>query len=329
MKTYRRILQNLSEQTGCCQTTDGFPSSELRRKILAEAQHETLPSKPQTEPSRFLPLNDTEQIRTEYFEKIQKIGGCIAASHINGLLNSDTPLYLRELIIAGAEGIGRAIGGSYAVQLYPELRRLQIIGIEYQPVKERSATAIEASNYSFTVMNYGYCRDFSPVVTTRDSPGHEIFYDGINERHIEKFVFCSVEEADNALGAWERYNRSPRGKPPFAYGFTMEWDSPDSIPEISSIAHVDSYERAYDRKLEDGTRQVLMVFSSLQEALEVRRKKWKIIQKNRSKKVEKTKIQFQGKKRNHQAQTFEAPVASLEPPHQPIREKRKHISISK
>lgn len=264
MERYKETIQALSEQAKRCSTIDGFRSEELRSLILHDVRKIILPPKPEGVPSRFLPMNDTEQIRSGYFREAQNAGWKIAGKYAADLIREDTPDYLRELILAGAEAIGSRIGRGYAAEIYPELRRLQIAGIVPKTISEK--TPVPRMNFSFTVTDYGNCLEFSEVAPTHEKPGSEIVYDEINDRHIETFVFPSVEDADDAFAAWERHNRDSRFPPPVQYMLCVEKETPESVPEISSIVHVPCGEKSDSRRLENGTVVERFVMSTLAEA---------------------------------------------------------------
>ena len=181
------------------------------------------------------------------------------------------PKFLQDLIVSGAESIGREIGGEYAAVLYPELRRLQIAGLELETEPKSPLKQKTIHNYGFTVLNYPNCLDISPVEIFDEPPRRELFFDGINDRFIEKFIFPSVEEADNLHNAWEIHQKNPDCNPPVAYSFTIERDG-EAVPEISSVEHADPFARSEEKTSENGIRLEIKVFRNPHQAFAERRK---------------------------------------------------------
>ncbi len=326
MERYKETLQALSEQTKRCSTIDGFQSEELRNLILHNVQKIILHPKPQGVPSRFLPMNATEQIRSEYFREAQNTGWEIAGKYAANLIREDTPDYLRELILAGAETIGSRIGRGYAAEIYPELRRLQIAGIAPKTISEK--TPVPRMNFFFTITDYGNCLEFSEVAPTREKPGSEIVYDEINDRHVETFVFPNVDDADDALAAWERHNHDQHFLPPVQYMLTVEKETPDSAPEISSIVHVPRGEKSDFLRLENGTVVERFVMPTLAEA-EKKHREFLTLRNNALKNASANRPK--GKKipqspKEHAKERTISPPERQEPAR---RDKKKQLSISK
>ena len=277
MEHYRNLVENLHHQTGHYALKDGFESEKLRRMILSRIKGLNIPEKPPEKTARFQPAGETERRRTAYFQLVRDISGRTAADWMRQELRAQTPEFLRHLIVSGADSIGREIGGEYAGSLYPELRRLQIAGLEIETEpKARSTT--QRQNYGFTVLNYSNCLEISPVEICAEPPGRELFYDGINDRFIERFVFASVEEADTMRNAWEIHQKNPDRNPPVAYSFTIERDEEENVPEINSVEHTDPFARSEEKTLGNGIRQEIRVFNNVHQAFAERQKCLKEIQ---------------------------------------------------
>ena len=271
MEHYQNLVENLHHEANHYAVKDGFESEILRRAILSRIRNLNIPKEVPEKPTRFMTACKTERLRTEYFYLVRDISGQTAAEMILQELTERTPKFLQNLIVSGAESIGREIGGEYAGKLYPELRRLQIAGLEIEAEGKSLSAQSPIRNYGFTVLNYSNCLDISPVEISDEPPGRELFYDGINERFIEKFVFPSVEEADILHNAWEIHQKNPDRNPPLAYSFTIERDGEDA-PEISSVEHADPFARSQEKTLENGIRLEIKVFPDPHQAFAERRK---------------------------------------------------------
>lgn len=271
MEHYRNLVENLHHEANHYAVKDGFESEDLRRTILSRIKDLNIPKKVPENPTRFMAVGKTEQLRTEYFYLIRDISGRTAADLIRQELTERTPKFLQDLIVSGAESIGREIGGEYAGRLYPELRRLQIAGLEIEAGDKSLPEQNPVRNYGFTVLNYSNCLDISPVEICAEPPGRELFYDGINDRFIEKFVFPSVEDADILHNAWEIHQKNSDRNPPVAYSFTIERDG-DAATEISSVEHADPFARSEEKTSENGIRLEIKVFHNPHQAFAERRK---------------------------------------------------------
>ena len=269
MEHYRNLVENLHHEANHYAVKDGFESEDLRRTILSRIKDLNIPKKVPENPTRFMAVGKTEQLRTEYFYLIRDISGRTAVEMIRQKITG--PKFLQDLIVSGAESIGREIGGEYAGKLYPELRRLQIAGLEIEAGDKSLPEQNPARNYGFTVLNYSNCLDISPVEICAEPPGRELFYDGINDRFIEKFVFPSVEDADILHNAWEIHQKNSDRNPPVAYSFTIERDG-DAATEISSVEHADPFARSEEKTSENGIRLEIKVFHNPHQAFAERRK---------------------------------------------------------
>lgn len=332
MEHYKRLLQNLSAQTGHRTLIDGFPSGELRTKILRQIQTIMLPEQPPEEPFRFMPMNQTGQIRGEYLRLASEAGKKIAREYSESGLRETTPPYLRNLILVGAQSIGGAIGREYGGMIYPELRRLQVDGIDLRlPVSEPPPPG---RNYTFSVTNYGNCLEFSEITMTGQSPGSEIIFDEMNDRYIETFVFQNLEDADSSLEAWERHNQDRRYPLPVKYGFTVEQETPADLPEISSIIHFPVSEESSLNVMEDGFQREVLVFPSCEEAEQIRKEKLALRkEKGQAKKLLPQTIPEQEKSAppSRYRRQDKHGVGIADEPLSPVKktEKKKHFSIGK
>ena len=269
MEHYRNLVENLHHEANHYAVKDGFESEILRRAILSRIRNLNIPKMVPEKPTRFLSVGKTERLKTEYFYLVRDISGQTAAEMIRQEITG--PKFLQDLIVSGAESIGREIGGEYAGKLYPELRRLQIAGLEIEAGDKSLPEQNPVRNYGFTVLNYSNCLDISPVEICAEPPGRELFYDGINDRFIEKFVFPSVEDADILHNAWEIHQKNPDRNPPLAYSFTIERDG-DAATEISSVEHADPFARSEEKTSENGIRLEIKVFHNPHQAFAERRK---------------------------------------------------------
>ena len=269
MEHYQNLVENLHHEANHYAVKDGFESEILRRAILSRIKDLNIPRKAPEKPTRFMAVGKTEQLRTEYFYLIRDISGRTAVEMIRQKITG--PKFLQDLIVSGAESIGREIGGEYAGKLYPELRRLQIAGLEIEAGDKSLPEQNPVRNYGFTVLNYSNCLDISPVEICAEPPGRELFYDGINDRFIEKFVFPSVEDADILHNAWEIHQKNSDRNPPVAYSFSIERDG-EAVPEISSVEHADPFARSEEKTSENGIRLEIKVFHNPHQAFAERRK---------------------------------------------------------
>jgi len=178
--------------------------------------------------------------------------------------------FLRAIIIAGTESLGREIARYYALEIYPELRRMRLAGeadIEF-PMPEQD----KELSYAFSVETDRNIYDLGPIEASLSTPGSDIYYDDIGERHIETFVFNSIEAADAAHWDWQRFIEKQTTHPPVKYALLIETDSLEQV-KIGSVIHADILEKTRSEITGDGSAVEWNICASLAEAETLRRKK--------------------------------------------------------
>jgi len=127
-------------------------------------------------------------------------------------------------------------------------------------------------SYAFSVETDRDIYDLGPIEASLSTPGSDIYYDDIGERHIETFVFASIEAADAAHWDWQRFIEKQTTNPPVKYALRIETDSLEQV-KIGSVIHADIFEKTRSKVTGDGSVVEWNVCASLAEAETLRQKK--------------------------------------------------------
>ena len=132
MEHYRKLIDKLTCEIGMHRQEDGFQSAPLREKILSELRQLSVPEAPaETAAAAAHPQMDADsRNRLDFLIRARRIGGAIARAQIQEELPLPASHYLYDMVLAGADALGREIARGYAVELYPELVRLREQKIE-------------------------------------------------------------------------------------------------------------------------------------------------------------------------------------------------------
>ncbi len=268
MSRLKKIFKQLEHQSAFQAEHDGFPSEEFRRKLLEKLKRIKLGSQPLGDywNTRH---SDEEKLKIEYFMKVGKTGAIQARKYIADKILLPPDDFLRAVISAGTESLGREIASSYASEIYPELRRMQLLGetdIDFPQVEQDKELS-----YEFSVETDRNIFDLSPIEASSATPGSDIYYDDIGERHIETFVFASIEDADIAHWDWQRFIKKQTARPPVKYAVMIETDSLEQV-KVGSVIHADLFEKTRSEIAGDGSLVEWNICTSLAEAEKLRLK---------------------------------------------------------
>ncbi|MFA6715821.1 MAG: hypothetical protein WC082_07050 [Victivallales bacterium] len=269
MSRLKNLFKQLEHQSAFQSGHDGFPSGEFRQALLEKIKPIKLGSHPHGNywNTRY---SDEEKLKIEYLMAAGETGVIQAKKYIANKILLPPGHFLRAVIELGTENLGREIACSYASEIYPELRRMRLAGeadIDFpqtEPDKKIS--------YAFTVETDRNSYDLRPIQESAAAPGSDIYYDDIGERHIETFVFASIEDADAAHWSWQRFFEHQTPNPPVKYALRIETDSLERL-KIGSIVHVDPFEKTHSEIAGDGSAVEWNICASLAEAETLRLKK--------------------------------------------------------
>lgn len=269
MTSLNLLLEKLNCQTANQAVHDGFPSMELRKRILEEIKYLKLGKRPQ---GTYLNANysDMAKLKIEYLQAAGTIGATQATQYIADKITLPAEHFLRPIINAGMDAIGRTIGRSYASEIYPVLRNRRLNG-EKDPELPRNQP-IPPTTYGFTVDSDRDIYDLSAIHPMTGKPGSHVYYDEICDRHTETFVFASIEDADAAHWSWKRFIRHQTARPPVKYAIKIETDSMDEV-SISTVLHADPFEKSRSELTPEGTAVKWEIRNSLTEAETLRQQK--------------------------------------------------------
>lgn len=169
MEHYRKLIDKLTCEIGMHRQEDGFQSPPLREKILSELRQLPVPEPPAETARRCRPSANGCRLPQppRFSDPGRRIGGAIARAQIQEELPLPASHYLYDMVLAGADALGREIARGYAVELYPELVRLREQKIELplavpgrEPGTTRKAPGSASrlkprlSSYSSTISNH-------------------------------------------------------------------------------------------------------------------------------------------------------------------------------
>ncbi|MDD5598073.1 MAG: hypothetical protein WC082_12905 [Victivallales bacterium] len=269
MSRLKNLFRQLEHQSAFQAGYDGFPSGELRQAILKRIKPVKLNSHPHGN-YRDTRYSDEEKLKIEYLTAVGKTGAIQAKKYIADKILLPTGHFLCAIIELGTENLGREIARSYASEIYPELRRMRLAG--EADINFPQAEPDKKMSYGFTVETDRDIFDLGPIQESGAAPGNDIYYDDIGERHIETFVFASIEDADAAHWNWQRFLEHQTPRPPVKYALRIETDSLERL-KIGSIIHVDPFEKNRSEITGDGSAVEWNICASLAEAETLRLKK--------------------------------------------------------
>ncbi|MDD5596460.1 MAG: hypothetical protein PHV82_00860 [Victivallaceae bacterium] len=269
MSRLKNLFKQLEHQSAFQTGHDGFPSGELRRALLEKLKQVKLNSHPLGNywNTRY---SDEGKLKIEYLTEAGNTGAIQAKKYIADKILLPPGHFLHSIIDAGTESLGREIAHNYASKIYPELRRMRLTGdadIDF-PMPEQD----KELSYSFSVETDRDIFDLSQIETSSSTPGSDIYYDDIGERHIETFAFSSIEAADAAHWDWQRFIEKQTTHPPVKYALRIETDPLEQV-KIGSVIHADIFEKTRSEITGDGSVVEWNICASLAEAETLIRKK--------------------------------------------------------
>ena len=267
MNPLKKLYNELENRIG--ESQDEFPSRDLRHLILNGVLRIHLGNKPRD--NYFRKCSDTEMIRLDYFTDASNIGSAIAKEYLEGKIVLPPDHFLRKILRMGIQSIGQDIAREYAFRIYPELRQLKLEGKDV-PVLPAENT-MRKRNFCFTVETDRNIYELSQISRTDLPVGSNVFYDDICERHIETFVFDSIEAADVAHWNWDQFIHHETARPPVKYAVRLESDANEI--SVSTVFHVDLFEKTHSESSSDGSTVEWEICDTLGKAEEFRQEKLK------------------------------------------------------
>jgi hypothetical protein len=269
MSRLKNLFRQLEHQSAFQSGHDGFPSGELRQALLQKIKPIKLNSRPHGS-YRDTRYSNEEKLKIEYLMAVGETGALQARKYIADKILLPPGHFLRAVIELGTEKLGREIARSYASEIYPELRRMRLAG--EADIDFPQAEPDKKVSYGFSVETDRDIFDMGPVEESLSAPGSNIYYDDIGERHIETFVFASIEDADVAHWKWQRFIEHQTPQSPVKYALRIETDSLEQV-KIDSVIHADIFEKTRSEITGDGSTVEWNICASLAEAETLRRKR--------------------------------------------------------
>ena len=269
MEHYRKLINKFTCELGMHSQNDGFPSAELRGRILMRLANLRLPG---NEVKQVIhPQMDTEAIcRLNFLMQARKIGAEVTQAFAREEFAILSSHYLFGGILAGAELIGREIARGYAVELYPELKRLRDMNIELPiPAPAKNMTELQEV-FGFTIKTNPYFIDVGEIEKMAPDTGWRISHDELGENYHETFTFHTLEDAEENRKQWIRFRDNESRSSPVIYCICVETTSDGTIT-VGEISHLASEEDGAVWHHDDGTASELFTFVSLEDAIKQRR----------------------------------------------------------
>jgi len=162
MEHYRKLVNQLTGELGMHDQADGFPSAELRGRILLRLADLRLPAGDGKQKNH--PQMDPEASRRlDYLIQARRIGVEVAQSFAREEFAMLSSHYLFGGILVGAELIGWEIAREYAVVLYPAIKCLYDEHIDL-PFSEPANGKTEFQKvFAFTVKTHPYFIDVGKI----------------------------------------------------------------------------------------------------------------------------------------------------------------------
>lgn len=325
MSSLNNLYNTLERQAQFASIRDGFPSEEFRKMALEELRQVKLGRRPHGNYS-FAQYSDVEKIRMEYLQTAGDIGAQLACQYLNDKILLPPDHFLRPIINTGLQEIGRDIMRSYAAEVYPQLRRKRLLGEKDQDFPVKKKTKREAPTYGFVVKTDRNIYDLSKIQEMTDPPGSHIHYDDICERHIETFIFQSIEEADSAHWNWQKFIDRKNPTPPVKYAVRIETDLDNDV-NVSTVIHADPFEQSRTEFAANGSSIEWKVCSSLSDAENIRQERLKARHEQTADETSAIPLPSPGE--SMKAKEPEKERSIKESPEIAQKDKRKHMPISK
>lgn len=263
MEHYRKLIDKLTCEIGMHRQEDGFQSAPLREKILSELrQLPVLEAPAEIAAAAAHPQMDADsRNRLDFLIQARRIGGAIARAQIQEELPLPASHYLYDMVLAGADALGREIARGYAVELYPELVRLREQKIELpSAVPGREPEPPAKPRFGFTVETAPFFVQLNDIEPFPPETGWEITHDELRENYRERFTFDTEEEAERDYRLWEKFRDGDSPTPPVRYAICVQ-----AAGDIGEIFHLTD-------EVEKSAETGLLRFATLGEAVEQRRK---------------------------------------------------------
>ena len=274
MSNLGEIIENIRRDIPRRINDDKFSSWQLRQMIIDKIAGVKLS---ETSTLEFYDkLSIDEKIKIDYLSRCAALGADICKDLLKKSFTGQSCCY-HEYMLIGAFHIGQEIGMEYAQILYPELRSMRELGIAHEVPDHEPEIIIES--YGFTVHRYDdHSFEISNAKPLPNPPQFELFYDDINERHIEQYSFPDWEQADNARNTWERFISGKEPSPPVKYGFEII-DDPVTGKTVHAVIPLNEDASDSMDVSVDGRQKKLKVFKTLEKALQHNRKALDVIDK--------------------------------------------------
>lgn len=322
MTSLEQLLEKLERQITIQAIHDGFPSEEIRRSILGGIKHLKLGKYPKSI-YRNSSYSEIEKLKIEYLRDAENAGALLAQKYIANKIILPADHFLRPIINAGMDSLGRTIARSYASEIYPELRCRRLNGEKDPDFSRRKP--LSPKTFGFTVDSDRDIYDLSAIHAMTGEPGSHVYYDEICDRHTETFLFASIEDADTAHWNWERFIRRQVPRPPVKYAVRIEVDSLDEI-FISTVLHADLFEKSRAEFTPDGSAVKWEVCDSLEEAEILRRERLK----ERQPEADKDAVPItSAQPEQERSRSPERPKEKHALSHAPKKTEKNNLSISK
>ncbi len=272
MTKFKQMIETARRNIADYKLYDGFDSAYVRRLIIDKIGDVKLPEK--SLPGTYKELGEEEKIKISYLVKCAALGSDVCTELLKKSFTAEKGCY-HEFMLAGAAMIGSEIGMEYGRTLYPELRNMRELGITHEI--SANEPEIQIGSYGFTVHHYETSYELGAAKLLPHPPQFEIFYDDVNERHIEQYSFSSWEQADMAHRKWELFidGKDPA---PVKYGFEVIND-PQEGRIVDAIIPFSEGMVGEKSICDNGLEKEIKIFETLEKALEANRKILNSIQK--------------------------------------------------
>lgn len=259
MKRYQDTCEQLRQQIPIKARRDEFNSEVLRHEILESIKYIVLPEDVMADV--FDKLGREEKIKISYLSQCGSAGNSIACELLKKHFNMPPNCCYHHYMLKGAREIGNAIGMEYGRELYPIRRYMRDKGIA-GPTTEKS----KIESFGFFVHNYRDSCDLTDVCLYPEPPRSDLFYDEINERYIETYLFPDYEQADTAHRQWREFLGGKSKESPMKYGF-VSVTAPNCATEVDFVSLMEKSVQSSTVISAAGVERKTDVFTNLYEAL--------------------------------------------------------------
>lgn len=268
MEHYRKLVNQLTGELGMHEQADGFPSAELRGRILLRLADLRL-SADKTKQKNHPQMDAEANRRLDYLMQARKIGTEVTQAFAREEFAMLSSHYLFGGILAGAELIGREIAREYAIALYPVIKRLYDEHIEL-PVSEPAKGKTEFQKvFAFTVKTHPYFIDVGKIEEIMSDVTCRILHGEQEESYCETFMFHTREEAEEKRKQWLRYRDGQSKSSPARYGVQVETAAEGTVT-IGEIRHLAPDEKPEILHHDNGGVSELHTFDCLEDAIKYR-----------------------------------------------------------